>query len=418
MPNRPGTVPRCPTEADWHFWRERRLPRERVHLDSAAAGQASVGTLRAAARHAEREVVLGAYVAQAEAAPVLGEGQAALAGLLGVPVAGLAFVENAHVALDLLLRTWPLADGDVIAVVPSEWGPNLHAFARRGLSLTEIGVDAGGVVDLADLERVLDTLGPALVHITQVASHRPLVQPVAEAAAVCRAAGVPLWVDAAQSIGHVNTACGADAIYATSRKWLAGPRGVGMLGVAEPWWDKLEIDAPELQLSGQPADASPVWLLQSAEAHIAGRIGLCHAVQEFIEAGPERVWRRLAEVGRQTREALAGLPGWSVVAAAGPSPAGSLSAGSPSAGSPSAGSLSAGSPGVGSATTALRATAGQDIAVVRARLLDEHGIVTSVCGVPRAPREMTEPLLRVSPHVDCTPDDLDLLRNALQAVSR
>ena len=432
MPNRSGTARRYPTEPDWAYWRERRLPRERIHLDSAAAGQASVGTLRAAARHAEREAVAGAYVAQAEASPVLGEGQAALAGLLGVPAAGLAFVENAHVALDLLLRTWPLADGDVIAVVPSEWGPNLHAFARRGLSLTEIGVDAGGVVDLADLERVLDTR-PALVHLTQVASHRPLVQPVAEAAAVCHAAGVPLWVDAAQSIGHVDTSCGADAIYATSRKWLAGPRGVGMLGVAEPWWDKLEIDAPELQLSGQPAGASPVWLLQSAEAHIAGRIGLCHAVQEFIEAGPERVWRRLAEVGRQTREALAGLPGWSVVAAAGPSgsgPSGSgplgsgplgsgpLGSGPLGSGPLGSGALGSGAAGIGSATTALRATAGQDITTVRARLLDEHGIVTSVCGLPRAPREMTEPLLRVSPHVDCTPDDLGLLRKALQTVSR
>ncbi|HEX6520016.1 MAG TPA: aminotransferase class V-fold PLP-dependent enzyme [Streptosporangiaceae bacterium] len=398
MPNGTGTARRYLTEPDWAYWRERRLPRERVHLDSAAAGQASVGTLRAAARHAEREAVAGAYVAQAEAAPVLAEGQAALAGLLGVPAAGLAFVENAHAALDLLLRTWPLAEGDVIAVVPSEWGPNLHAFARRGLNLAEIGVDAAGVIDLTDLERVLDTLGPALVHLTQMASHRPLVQPVAEAAAVCHAAGVPLWVDAAQSIGHVDADCGADAIYATSRKWLAGPRGVGMLGVAEPWWDRLRIDAPELQLSGQPADASPVWLLQSAEAHVAGRIGLCKAVQEFIEAGPERVWRRLAEVGRLTREALADLPGWSVVAAAGP-----------------AGSSPA---GAGSATTVLRATAGQDIATVRARLLDEHGIVTSVCGVPRAPREMTEPLLRVSPHVDCTPGDLDLLGKALRAVTR
>src|SRR5205085_8390330 len=102
----------------------------------------------------------------------------------------------------------------------------------------------------------------------------------------------------------------------------------------------------------------PVWLLQSAEAHIAGRIGLCHAVGEFIEAGPERVWRRLAEVGSRTREALADLPGWSVVTSAGPA-------------------------GTGSATTALRATAGQDIAAARARLRAEHGIGTSACGVPR-----------------------------------
>src|SRR5260370_901212 len=91
-----------------------------------------------------------------------------------------------------------------------------------------------------------------------------------EAAALCRAAGVPLWVDAAQALGHVDTACGADAIYATSRKWLTGPRGVGMIGVAEPWWDRLRIIAPELERDARPADASPLWLLDATEAHVAG----------------------------------------------------------------------------------------------------------------------------------------------------
>jgi pyridoxal 5-phosphate dependent beta-lyase len=71
----------------------------------------------------------------------------------------------------------------------------------------------------------------------------------------------------------------------------------------------------------------------------------------------------------------------------------------------------------GSAISALRATAGQDVAAARARLLDQHGIVTTAAGVARAPRDMTEPLLRISPHVDCTPDDLASLRHALLALS-
>ncbi len=387
---------RCPTGADdadrWQRWREQRLPAERLHLDSAAAGRSSIATLRATAHHAERESVLGGYVAQAEAGPVLGEGRAALAGLLGVPAQGLAFVENGHAALAALLYAWPLADGDVVAVAPSEWGPNLHAFARHGLRITELGVHDDGLLDLAALERLL--IGqerPALVHLTQVASHRPLVQPVAEAVALCRIAGVPVWVDAAQALGHVDAATGADAVYATSRKWLTGPRGVGMLGVAERWWELLQISAPELQRSAQPRGTSPVWLLESAEANVAGRVGLCHAVYEFLQTGPERVWRRLAEVGDQTRQALADVPGWAVVPAAVPDD-------------------------TGCSTTVIRALDSRDVAATRDRLLAEHGVVTSVCITARAPREMTEPYLRISPHVDCTVNDLALLRKALLAL--
>ena len=372
-------------DSGWGWWRERRLPAELVHLDSAAAGRSSTATLAATATHAEREVIRGAYVAQAEAAPVLKAGRAVVAGLFGVPAAGTAFTESAEAALEALLAAWPLRAGDTVAVVASEWGPNLDAFTRHGLRLAEIPAGGDGVADLGALEQILTVDPPALVHLDQVTSHRALVQPVAAAAALCRAAGVPLWVDAAQALGHVDTACGADAIYATGRKWLTGPRGVGVVGVAERWWDSLNVSASELEASGRPADASPLWLLMAREANVAAWVGLCTAVAEFTAAGPARVWDRLAAVGRQTREALADLPGWAVV---GPADA-------------------------GSAITALRTTNGQDIAAVRARLLDEHAILTTAGGVARAPREMTEPLLRVSPHVDCTPEDLARLRNAL-----
>ena len=379
-----------PAAADWGWWRERRLPGGPLHLDTAAAGRSSLATLAATAAHAEREATSGAYVAQEEAEPLLAEGRANLARLLGVPAGGVAFVPSAQAALDTLLAIWPLREGDAVAVVPSEWGPNLDAFAAKGLRVTEVAAHGDGAVDLDALERMLagNTPGgpPAAVHLVQVTSHRGLVQPVAEAAARCRAAGVPLWVDAAQALGHVDTACGADAIYATSRKWLTGPRGVGVLGVAGPWWDRLRITAPELEKSIRPPDSSPLWLLDATEANVAAWVGLCTAVAEYLAAGPNRVWARLAEVGRQTREALAGLPGWAVAdPVAAPS-----------------------------AIVALRATNGQDIGKTRSGLLP--GIVTTAASTLRAPRDMTEPLLRVSPHVDCTAGDLDRLRQALLAL--
>lgn len=376
-------------EVGWRWWRDRRLPAELVYLDNAAAGRSSSATLAATAAHAEREAARGAYVAQAEAMPVLTEGLAELARLLGVPAAGAAFVPSAEAALDTLLAAWPLRDGGTVAVVPSEWGPNLHAFGVRGLHITEIATRDDGTADLADLERLLAQARPALVHLTQVTSHRALIQPVAAAAALCRAAGVPLWVDAAQALGHADTACGADAIYATGRKWLTGPRGAGVVGVTERWWGRLTIGVSDMVANVQPADSSPLWRLMAVEANVAAWVGLCAAVTEYVQAGPARIWDRLAVVGRQTRQTLAGLPGWAVVG-----PVDSRSA-----------------------ITALRATGGQDIAGIRARLLGEHGIVTTAGAVTRAPREMTEPLLRISPHVDCTPEDLTLLRKALLALA-
>jgi hercynylcysteine S-oxide lyase len=90
-------------------------------------------------------------------------------------------------------------------------------------------------------------------------------------------------------------------------------------------------------------------------------------------------------VGRLTRATLSGLRGWEVVAAAEDS----------------------------GAISALRPTDGQDVVAVRARLLAEHGILTTA-GLPvRAPGDMTEPLLRISPQVDCSEESLVALRDAL-----
>ena len=342
--------------------------------------------LAAVSDHARLEAKTGAYVAQEMAAEALAAARLALAQLLGVPQDGVAFVESATAALGALLAVWPFGPDPTVAVVPSEWGPNLAAFARRGLRLVELRVDADGHVDLAELERLLAAAPPSAVHITQVASHRPLVQPVTEIAASCRTAAVPLFVDAAQALGHVDTATGADVVYATSRKWLTGPRGVGVLAVAARWFDPLRVALLEME----PGETD--WplgaLLSSRESHVAGRVGLGVAAREHLEVGPRAVWERLAAVGRATREALDGLGSWEVV----------------------------GPVGEPSAITALRPTAGQDVMATRSRLLNDHGIVTTGQQVFRAPRDMTAPTLRVSPHVDATADDVIRLRTALASL--
>jgi pyridoxal 5-phosphate dependent beta-lyase len=377
-----------PPSDEWQLFRDNRPLSTYVHLDSAAAGRSSRKTLGTVAGYLEREAVAGAYVAAAEAQRVITAGRATLAELLGVEAGGVAFVESATAALAVLLRAWPLMAGSTVAVLPSEWGPALDAFVDRGLRVAQLAVDGSGLVDLDALRQFVAMTPPAFVHLDLVASHRPLVQPVSDAIAVCHAAGVPVWADAAQALGHVDAACGADAIYATSRKWLCGPRGVGVIGVASSWWRKLRPRASEMEREALGIDDSPVLLLESHEANAAGRIGLCAAVGEHVATGPQLVRERLASVGRLTREALADVPGWEVV----PAPDGA-----------------AGS----SAITALRPTAGQKVAAVHSFLLAEHQIVTTAAARSRAPHEMKEPYLRISPHVDVTADELATLRRVL-----
>jgi cysteine desulfurase len=103
----------------------------------------------------------------------------------------------------------------------------LHAAAAH--DATEVGVDRAGRVAAADFSAALraDTALACL----QSANHEVgTVQPVAEVAAACRAAGVPLLVDAAQSLPWGPVGGEWSLLAGSAHKW-GGPAGVGLLVV-------------------------------------------------------------------------------------------------------------------------------------------------------------------------------------------
>ena len=67
-----------------------------------------------------------------------------------------------------------------------------------------------------------------------------------------------------------------------------------------------------------------------------------------------------------------------------------------------------------SAITTLAPTDGADPQAVRAWLIAERRILTTFAGVQRAPLELTAPVLRISPHVDTTADDLETFADGAQ----
>jgi pyridoxal 5-phosphate dependent beta-lyase len=365
-------------------WRAARPTVAGLHLDSAACSRQTFAVIDAATQHARHEAEVGGYVAAAAAIPALDAGRAAIAALTGLSSSDVAYTTGANAALDILLSSW--SGERTVACLPGEYGPNLAVMAANGFDVRALPVDGAGRLDVDAAARALAADRPALVHLTALASHRGLAQPMAALAGECRDLELPLVIDAAQALGHLDCAVTPSAIYSSSRKWVAGPRGVGFLAVRPDLAERLRPRLPPPEW-GLPSTVLAT--IEHGESNVAARVGYSVALGEYLAAGPTQISERLAEVGTMTRNALASVKGWRVVEAVDEP----------------------------TAITTLEPVDGADPQQVRAQLIAEHGIVTTYAEVLRAPFEMRSPVLRASPHVDVTAEELEQFRAALAAAT-
>ncbi|GII01021.1 ergothioneine biosynthesis PLP-dependent enzyme EgtE [Planobispora takensis] len=423
-------------------WRTARSSVPPGHLDAAGCNVPSDRVLDAVVGHLRREREVGGYGAVAD----LGTARSALAALVGAHARDVAFLESGTAATAALLGGWRLAPGSRVGHIRTEYGSTLMLLRRlaaeRGIRLVEVPVDGDSRVDLDALREVLAG-GLDLLTVPHVASHRGVVQPAREIGRLCREAGVPLVLDVCQSLGHVDTGgIGAAAYVGTSRKWLAGPRGVGFLiapGLAGPGGGSQEggrngresadgfgpagadglgreadglgreadgfgptsadglgrvMDAAapslggHLWVGGQPSPLAGAARYESAEASMAARSGLGVAVLEHHALGPAALRARLAELGVTARRLLDGAGGWR-----------------------------AGEPlDEPSAVVTLRPPPGADpVAAVEeagARAAAASLLVGTV-PVARAPLDMAAPVLRVSPSPGAEEESLHALARIL-----
>ncbi|MGW4434652.1 cysteine desulfurase/sulfurtransferase TusA family protein [Streptomyces sp. NPDC004596] len=197
----------------------------------------------------------------------------------------------------------------VSAVEHSSVLHSAEAFEAEGGSVGTVAVDRSGAVDPSAYAAALrpDTALACL----QSANHEVgTVQPVAEVAEACREAGVPLLVDAAQSLAWGPVEGDWSLLAGSAHKW-GGPSGVGLLAVRKgvrfaprgPVDERESGRAPGFQ--NLPAIVAAAASLRAVRAEAAQEASRLRELTERIRARVPRLVPDVEVVGDPERR----LPG-------------------------------------------------------------------------------------------------------------
>jgi len=162
----------------------------------------------------------------------------------------------------------------VVSAVEHSSVLNAAAFAEQaGNTVTIAGVGADARVDVAGFTEAIRRDKTVLACLQSANHEVGTLQPVEEVAQECKAAGVPLLVDAAASAGREALPAGWSLLTASAHKW-GGPPGVGVLAIrkAVRWRSPLPADGREAyRVPGFPNLPAIVSAAVALEAFEAGR---------------------------------------------------------------------------------------------------------------------------------------------------
>jgi len=372
-----ASLPPEPVYAEWQAWME---------------AERMLGAQRAAERHVD----------------ALHEARDSVARLVNAQPHQVAFLCSASQAWAAAMSAALSGDRKAhVVTTHDEYGANalylLTAAQRRRLHFSVVSARPGPVPLLQRLDEALsriDTGCLPVVSLTAVPTAWGVVTPVHDVARRVHERGGLLFLDASHAVGQLPVdmqAVGCDVLVFPARKWLRGPKGVGVLCLSDRALDMLgqpdTVDVAGAQwLAGDRVRPWPdARRFEGHGFHPGLRLSLGAACEYAMAVDPARIACRNMQVRQRVADALYEHFGWQ--------------------------SLEAGHPGATAMLTyALPRTAGDGDAFVRS--LWDTGVNASFVGTQYARWALDAAglpgVLRLTPHYLTDDDEIARLAHAIR----
>ncbi len=298
-----------------------------VHFNNAGSALPTSSVLTTQIDHLNLEALTGGYEAHDQQQARIDAIRPTIARLLGADPSGdeIALTVNSTAGFDLFLYSFAYAaegglnPGDRILTTETEYGANFVAYLqiakRTGAVVEVVPSNDWGEIDLPALEATIrrGDVGPArLISINHIPTNGGLVNPAVEVGRIAREYGITYLLDACQSAGqrHLDVEeIGCDALTATGRKFVRGPRGTGFLYVRKSVLTQLEPimldhDAAAWVAPDRYEVVATAGRFEQWERSYAALLGLGQAVTEALDHGLDAIERRITYLADGLRARL------------------------------------------------------------------------------------------------------------------
>ncbi|MCA6306422.1 MAG: cysteine desulfurase [Phenylobacterium sp.] len=295
-----------------------------VYLDSAASAQKPEAVIQAMTdlmRHSYANVHRGLHTLANETTELYENARKKIGAFIGAPETEIVFTRGATEALNLVAAGLgrDLSEGDEVVLTEMEHHANIVPWhflrEQKGVVLRFAPLLPDGALDMEALEGLISprTRVVSVVHMSNVLG---TVNPVRRIAALARAAGAVMVVDACQSVVHARLDVrdlDADFVAFSGHK-LYGPTGIGVL------WGRADRLAalPPWQGGGEMIDrvdfdrityAEPPLRFEAGTPPIVEAVGLGAAVDWLSSLDRDAIHAHEAALYKRAREGVASING-------------------------------------------------------------------------------------------------------------
>ncbi|RFM27611.1 aminotransferase class V-fold PLP-dependent enzyme [Deminuibacter soli] len=298
-----------------------------VYFDNAATSQKPMQVMEAMNRyyfHSNSNVHRGAHTLSVRATDCYEGARDTVARLLNAASSReIVFTGGTTDSINLVAYSFSnglLKAGDEILVSTLEHHSNIIpwqlAAQRCGATVKAIPMDAQGNL-LINSYRELLSSNTRLVAVTHVSNTLGTINPVRDIIAIAHEKGIPVLIDAAQSVPHFQIDVqdlDADFVAFSGHKML-GPTGIGVLYAKESWLNQMPpfrggggmIQTGSVTIGNTLYNKAP-YKFEAGTPNVAGAVGLAAAIDYMNEVGYDFIQQQEEQLLHYALEQLQQLP--------------------------------------------------------------------------------------------------------------